>query len=98
MGDIRVLKASDYMNDGIDAPDLAEKLVSQTLALVRTLDQACNIEEFQCCRGNLLRFYDVRKLLQVVIRDGNNTDVGVYGAEGSSFRIPPKVLNFSTSE
>jgi hypothetical protein len=52
MVDVLVLETTDDLNDGIDLPDMGEKLVAQALALAGALDQAGDIDELDSRRDD----------------------------------------------
>ena len=54
MVDIIVRKASDHLNNRIDFPDMAKKLVAETFALARAANQSRNINKLDRSWDDLL--------------------------------------------
>src|SRR5205085_8728956 len=55
MMNIRIFETTYDLHDGIDFANVAEKLITQTLAGARTFDQPGNIDELDRSRHNFLR-------------------------------------------
>ena len=76
-----MFKTSYNMNEGIDFPDMSEKLVAQSLSTACTFNEAGNIYKFRGGVCKLRRFYDLRDFLQPFIGDRYNADVGINRAK-----------------
>ncbi len=79
--DIRIFKAADDMHDGFALADVRKELVAQTFAVARALDQTRDIDKLDDRRGGFLRVIHVGKLVQPLIRHGNDAGVRLDGAE-----------------
>ena len=82
MGDVAVLEAADYVDDGIGGADVAEELIAQALALAGALDEAGDVDELDDGGGGLLGGVEIAQPLQPLIGHGNHAHIGVDGAEG----------------
>ena len=80
--DIAVIKAAKYVYDGIYVANVGKELVAKALALGGAAYQTGNIYEFNGCRRVELRIVHFSQNVQTAVRNGNNTNVGVNGAEG----------------
>jgi hypothetical protein len=69
------------MGDSINIPYMGKKLVTEALALVGVLDEACHVDEFDGCQRDLLRLENLCQLYKSFIRHCNDTDVRLNGAE-----------------
>jgi hypothetical protein len=69
------------MGDGIHLPYLTQKPVAQPFALMGTLDQTRNIDEFDGCRRCLLRFDEAREIRETFIGNRDDPQVRFDGAE-----------------
>ena len=81
MGNIGVLKAANYMHNGIGGANVAQEFVAKTFALAGALNKTGNIHEFNDGRSELLGLVEVSKPLQTGIGDVDNAHIGVDGAE-----------------
>ena len=79
--DVVILEAANHMHNGIHLTNVAEELVSQSLALGSALDQTGNVHKFQRCRRKLVRLVHLRQLVQTAVRHGDNAHVLFNGAE-----------------
>ncbi len=59
MGDVAVFEAAQHVYDGVDFADIGEELVAEAFALRRAAHQACDVDEGDARRDQLLRFGDV---------------------------------------
>ena len=87
MNDIIIVKAADYLHDGVHFTNVRQKLVAQAGAFRGALDQAGNIHEFNKRGDDFFRTGHVGKNLQAGIRDCYHTHVRVNGAEGIVGRL-----------
>jgi hypothetical protein len=81
MGDVVILETAQHVNDGVDFADVGQELVAEAFALRRTADEACDIDEGNPGRDDLLGAGDRRELLETRIRHGHFPGVGLDGAE-----------------
>ena len=79
--DVRAVKAAHDVHDGVALADVSEELVAQALALRRALHKARDVHEFHDGRGFLVRVPDLGQLVEARVRDRNNADVRLDGAE-----------------
>ena len=70
------------MRNGLDLPDVAQELVPQTLTFAGTLDQSCNINDFQGGRNTFFRFDQLIQFLQPLVLNRNDSHIGFDRAEG----------------
>ena len=82
MNDIGILKAADYMDNGVHLADIGQELVSKALSLGRALYQSGDVYEFDDSRRNLGRVVERSQLLKSLVRYGNYAHVGIDGTEG----------------
>ena len=87
VNDVLILEAANHVNDGVHLANVRKELISQTFALAGTLYQTCNIHEFNHRGGDLFGIVHLRKLVQTLVGNGNDTHVGVNGAEGVVCRL-----------
>ena len=85
--DVVVLKAAHHMHDGVHLADVAEKLVSQTLAPAGPLHQAGDVHEFQRGGGVLFGMIHFGQHVQAVVGYGHYAGVRFDGAEGIVCRL-----------
>ena len=81
MHDVIVDEAAHHVRDGIDLADIGEKLVAETLARRRPLDDAGDVDELDRRRHDALGLDDGGKLIEPRIRYGHDADVRIDGAE-----------------
>ncbi|MPM31652.1 hypothetical protein SDC9_78208 [bioreactor metagenome] len=79
--DIGVLEEPHHVGDGIDAANVAEKLVAEALPLTRALDQSGDIDEFERRRHDPTRFFELRQHLEPGVRHRHDPGIGLDGAE-----------------
>ena len=79
--DVRVLKATDNVDDRVAAADVREELVAETLAFRRALDEACDVDELDDGGRELLGVVLVAQPFEPLVRHGHDADVRVDGAE-----------------
>ena len=79
--DVVVLEAPDDMEYRVALADVREELVSEALALGRTLDETGDVGELDRRAYYLLRAYDLRKRLKPRVCDFDNGGVGLDRAE-----------------
>ena len=79
--DIRILKAANNVHNRLALADVGEELVAQALTVARALDQTGDIDKLDDGRGRLLRVIHGGKLIQPLIRHGDNAGVRLDGAE-----------------
>ena len=81
VGDIRVFKAANNMDNRVAAADVGQKLVAESLALRRALDKTCDVYKLDDGGGELLGVMLVAQPLEPLVRHRNDADVRVDGAE-----------------
>ena len=91
MNDVVVLKATNDVQDRVHLADVSEELVAKAFALGRALNKSCDIDKLDDRRRVLLRVMHFRQEIQTAVRNGNNTDVGLNGAEGVVCRFCARV-------
>src|SRR6516165_10806295 len=64
MGNIRVFKTTNDMNERIDFADVAQKLISQPFALRRSFDQPGNVHKLESRRNEVADFDDLAQPFQ----------------------------------
>ncbi len=75
MFNVRIIKASDNMDDRICLPDISQELIAQSLSFGCTLDQTSNIGKFKRCIDHLFRLEDLYKVLHSLIRHLYDADI-----------------------
>ena len=76
-----VLESTAHVEDGIARSDVAEESVTESLSLVRALDQSGDIRDGQNGRGGLGRLGNRHQEVEALIRDGNLGSRRIDGAE-----------------
>ena len=79
--DVRVLKAAHDVHNRLAFANVGEELVAQPLAVARALDQARDVDELDDGGRLLLRAVHRRKLVQPLVRHGDDARVGLNRAE-----------------
>ena len=92
MGDVAVVKAADHFQNGRTFADIAEELVSESLALACAAHESGDIDEVHRSLHGLLRMHEFGQLIKPVVRHGNGSLVRFDGAEGIVGRL--RVLRF----
>ena len=82
MVDVFTFKAANDLNDRIDFPDVAQKLVAQSLALAGTGDEPCDIHKLDGGREDFFGFRKFGQLLQAVVRHIHDANIRLDRAEG----------------
>ena len=62
MGDVAVVEAAQYVDDGVRVADVGEELVAQSFAFRRAFDQSGDIDDFDGGRNHPLGFVDLGQL------------------------------------
>lgn len=81
MDDVVVIKAPDYMDNGVGHADVAQEFVAQALSLAGSLHQTGDVHKFDDRWCGLLGVVHLGQLIQPVVRDSHHAHVGVDGAE-----------------
>ena len=76
MDHVGILEAAHHLSDGVCLPDVVEKLVSQTFAARRPLDQAGDVNELDHRRYHPGGAHDPRDLVETLVGDVGDADVG----------------------
>jgi len=84
-----VLEAAHHVNDGVDLPDLREKLIAESLPLGGSLDEACDVDELDGRRDRLGGVSKLRDARQPLVGNGNNSHIGIHCAEGIVVCVRP---------
>ena len=82
MGDVVVVKAAQYVEDGVRLAYVGKELVAQSFPLAGSLDQSGDVDNLDGGRHDASRVDQLGELVQPFIGDGDDTDVGFNGAEG----------------
>jgi len=82
MDHIGIVEAADDVDDGIYLPNMAEKFVPQPFAAARTFYQTGDIEELHGRIGLAGGIDDPGDVFQPRVRNGDDADIGIDGAEG----------------
>ena len=80
--DVRVLKAARDHRNGIYISNMPEKLVAESLAFVRVLDQARDIHNLQCRWRDFIGMDEIAESVEAGIGDGDDADVRFDRREG----------------
>jgi hypothetical protein len=80
--DVLVLEAAHHVHDRVGLADVAKELVAQALALACAGHQPGDVDELDDRRHDALGLDDLRELLQPRVRQLDDADVGLDGAEG----------------
>ena len=81
MRNVGILEASQQVQDGVDAADVAQKLIAEPLAAASSGDQAGDVDELQLRRRDFRRFGDCRDPPQALVLNRYATDVRLDGAK-----------------
>ena len=82
MNYIGIVETSYDMADGIDLSDVRKEFIAKALALARTLDESCDINEFYYRGSILLGIIHLSELIESLVGNGYDTYIGLDGAEG----------------
>ena len=75
--DVRVVKAADHLQDGIDLSDVCQELVAQALAFAGSLHDTGNVDQFEGRRNYFLRRNQRSDPVQPPIGDAHHALVGL---------------------
>ncbi len=81
MVNIRILKATNHLDDRIHLPDMGKKLVPQPFPLARPLDETGNIHQLDRGRHHLLALRHGRHPVQATVGHRDHPHVGLDRAE-----------------
>ena len=81
VGDVRVVKAADNVNDGVRGTDVGKEFIAETLAMGRALYKTRDVHKLNDGGCELLWVVLIPQPLQPLIRHGHNAHVRVNGAE-----------------
>ena len=81
MDDVRVLKTTYYMNNGIYFTDICKELVTKSFSFAGSFYKACNVHEFDGCRCHFLCMIQFSQLHDPLIRYGYNSYVRINGCK-----------------
>ena len=87
VGDVVVVKAAQYVEDGVRLAYVGKELVAQSFPLAGSLDQSGDVDNLDGGRHDASRVDQLGELVQSFIGDGDDTDVGFNGAEGEIGRF-----------
>ena len=82
MDHVAVVKAAQHVDDGVRLADVAQELVAQALAFRSALHQSGDVHNLDRCRHDAARMNQLGQAVQPLVGDGDDTHVGLYGAEG----------------
>ena len=91
MGDVAVVEAGQYVDDGVRVADVGEELVAQSFAFRRAFDQSGDIDDFDGGRNHPLGFVDLGQPDEPPVGDGDYAHVGFDGAKGKVRRLRLRV-------
>ena len=86
--DVGILEEADDLADGVAVADVRQELVAEALALVRALDQACDVNELDGGRHDLRGMHHLGELVQALVGNVHDAHVGVDRGEGVVGREP----------
>src|SRR5580704_8253018 len=72
MMDVTALETADYLDNRVHLPDMAEKLVTESLSLARPRDQSGDIHKLDRRRHSAYRFGHFGEGLHPRVRNDNN--------------------------
>ena len=82
MGDVVIVEATQYVQDGIRLTNVGQELITKPFALTCALDQPCDVDDLDGGGYDALGVYDLCKLIEAFIGDGDHADVGLDSTEG----------------
>ena len=74
---IPALKAANNLDDRINLADVAKELVAEPFSLACSLHETCDVNEFDGGRDDFLRFRKRRKLVQTLVGDIDDANIGL---------------------
>ena len=81
VGHVAVVKAAHNVDDGIGRADVGEKLVSQSFAPGRALDQTGDVNKLNHGGREFLRMMQIAQPFQALVRHLHDADIGIDRAE-----------------
>ena len=72
---VRVVEATEHMNDGVRLADVGEELVAKTFAFRSTLHKTCDVDNLDRCRHDALRVDDFCELVESLVGHGDYAHV-----------------------
>ena len=63
------------MGDGVDVPDMSEKLVAEPFAFACAFDEPRNINEFHRGGNDFGGMFEFRQIIKPLVRNGNDSGV-----------------------
>ena len=81
MHDVRVVEATQHVDDGVALADISKELVSKTFALAGSLDESGDVHDFAGGGDDASGVTQLGQLIQSLIGDGNLSHLGVDGAK-----------------
>ena len=82
MDDIAVVKATQYVQDGVGLADVGQELVAETFTLAGALHQAGDVDYVDRGRDGAFRHAELRQGLQPLVGHVGGAEVRLDGAEG----------------
>ena len=82
MGDVVIVEATQYVQDGIRLTNVSEELITKPFTLACALDQPSDVYDLYGRGDDALGVYDLCELIETLIGDGDHTDVRLDGTEG----------------
>ncbi len=86
MGDVRVVKEADDLEDRVYLANVREELVTQARTFRSALHKSGDIDKLYSGGQDLLTLRESRELVEPRVRYANDTDRGVDGTEGVVLR------------
>ncbi|MNL32737.1 hypothetical protein D3C87_1546090 [compost metagenome] len=77
MDDIWIVKATNYVNDGVCLTNVGKELISQTFTLRSTFYDTRDVHEFHCCWNYFLWFDEGSDFIHTRIWNCHHTDIGI---------------------
>ncbi len=78
---VRILEASDNVNDSVYLTDIGKELVSKSLSFGCTFYKTCDVNELDDSRCYFLGLIEISELLQTLVRNRHDADIRVNGTE-----------------
>lgn len=82
MGDVVIVEATQYVQDGIRLTDVSQELITKPFTLACALDQPCYVDDLDGGGYDALGMYDLCELIEALIGDGDHADVRLDGTKG----------------
>ena len=87
MGNVIVVEATEHMYYSICLADICKELIAEALAFGSAFDKTGDVDDFDRSRHNRARVAHLDKLGEAVVGHGDDTHIGLDGAEGEVGRL-----------